>query len=92
VDQTAPADQSVLRDLRERGENPGLDGYQVSVRAYVLVAILKKRLGLPQSLYTILQVLSVTLFEQVPVHQALVVIPDTIAEGEDGNQVSLFDR
>ena len=38
----------------------------VAVSVYVLVAILKKRLGLPQSLYTILQVLSVTLFETCP--------------------------
>ena len=35
----------------------------IAISVYVLVAILKKRLGLPQSLYTILQVLSVTLFE-----------------------------
>jgi hypothetical protein len=35
------------------------------------VAIVKKRLGLPQSLYTILQILSVTLFEKTPIHQAL---------------------
>jgi IS4 transposase len=35
----------------------------VAISVYVLVAIVKKRLGLPQSLYTILQVLSVTLFE-----------------------------
>jgi len=63
-----------------------------AISVYVLVAILKKRLGLPQSLYTILQVLSVTLFEQVPIHQALALIPDTTMGGEDGNQLSLFDR
>ena len=38
----------------------------VALAVYVLVAILKKRLALPQSLYTILQVLSVTLFERMP--------------------------
>jgi hypothetical protein len=64
----------------------------VAVSVYVLVAILKKRLGLPQSLYTILQVLSVTLFENVPIHQALALLPDTIPEGELCNQLSLFDR
>lgn len=37
---------------------------------YVLVAILKKRLALEASLHEILQVLSVTLFEQVPILQA----------------------
>lgn len=39
--------------------------------AYVLVAIVKKTLNLSKSLYTILQILSVTLFEKEPVYQAL---------------------
>jgi hypothetical protein len=64
----------------------------VALSVYVLVAILKKRLALPQSLYTILQVLSLTLFEKTPIHQALAQIPDTIPEGEACNQLSLFDR
>jgi hypothetical protein len=38
---------------------------------YVLVAIIKKRLNLDQSLYTILQVLSITLFEKMPLYQIL---------------------
>jgi len=63
----------------------------VAVSVYVLVAILKKHLGLPQSLYTILQVLSVTLFERMPLIQALTIMPDSIAEDEDCNQLSLFD-
>jgi hypothetical protein len=53
----------------------------------VLVAIVKKQLELPQSLYTILQVLSVTLFEKVPIYQALAQLPDTIPEGEAYNQL-----
>jgi transposase len=64
----------------------------VAISVYVLVAILRKRLKLPQSLYTILQVLSVTLFEKVPIHQTLALLPDMIAEDEDCNQLSLFDR
>jgi hypothetical protein len=64
----------------------------IAVSVYVLVAIVKKRLGLPQSLYTILQVLSVTLFEKVPIYQALAQMPDTIAEGDVCNQLSLFVR
>jgi hypothetical protein len=39
----------------------------VAISIYVLVAIIKKRLNLDQSLYTILQVLSVTLFEKTPI-------------------------
>lgn len=41
----------------------------IAISVYVLVAILKKQLNLEPSLYTILQVLSVTLFEKRPIHQ-----------------------
>ena len=42
----------------------------IAVSVYVLVAIVKKRLGLEPSLYTILQILSVTLFEKTPILRA----------------------
>ncbi len=41
----------------------------IAVSAYVLVAIIRKRLNLELNLYTILQILSVTLFEKVPLVQ-----------------------
>jgi len=41
----------------------------IAVSTYILVAIIRKRLHLEQSLYTILQILSVTLFEKVPLNQ-----------------------
>ena len=43
----------------------------IAISVYVLVAIIKKRLNLDLSLYTILQILSVTMFEQVPIIQVL---------------------
>lgn len=43
----------------------------IAVSVYVLVAIVKKRLKLDASLYTLLQILSVTLFEKMPLQQAL---------------------
>ena len=43
----------------------------IAVSVYVLVAIVKKRLKLDASLYTLLQILSVTLFEKMPILQAL---------------------
>ena len=43
----------------------------IAVSTYLLVAILKKRLKIEASLYTILQVLSVTIFERMPILQAL---------------------
>jgi len=63
----------------------------IAISAYLLVAILKKRLDLEQSLYTILQILSVTLFEKVPVEQALSTAGDTSAIALDRNQLPLFD-
>ena len=42
----------------------------IAISVYVLVAIIKKQLNLDQSLYTILQILSVTLFEKTPILQA----------------------
>ena len=49
----------------------------IAVSVYVLVAIVKKRLGLDASLYTLLQILSLTLFEKVPILQALSQAPPT---------------
>jgi hypothetical protein len=43
----------------------------IAVSTYVLVAIMKKRLKIDLTLYTILQILSITLFEKMPVLQAL---------------------
>ncbi len=43
----------------------------IAISVYVLVAIMKKRLRLEQSLYTILQILSITLFEKTPILQVL---------------------
>jgi hypothetical protein len=43
----------------------------IAVSLYVMVAILRKRLGLQASLYQMLQILSVTLFEKTPIPRAL---------------------
>lgn len=43
----------------------------IAVSTYVLVAIMKKRLKIELSLYTILQILSISLFERIPIYQAL---------------------
>lgn len=43
----------------------------IAVSVYVLVAIIKKQLNLEASLYTLLQIFSVTLFEKIPINQAL---------------------
>ena len=63
----------------------------IAVSVYVLVAIARKRLGLEASLYQILQILSVTLFEKTPILQALQ--PSDSHENllDDPNQLILFD-
>ena len=63
----------------------------IAVSVYVLVAIVRKRLVLDASLYQILQILSLTLFEKTPILQALQA-PDSQEEFLDsGNQLILFD-
>jgi hypothetical protein len=62
-----------------------------AVAVYVLVAILKKRLGLEASLHEILQVLSVTLFEQVPILQAFQGIDSQEKSPVFANQLNLWD-
>ena len=63
----------------------------IAVSIYVLVAIVRKRLGLQVSLYQILQILSVTLFEKVLILQALEASDFQNDLLEDRNQLILFD-
>ena len=63
----------------------------IAVSVYVLVAIIKKRLNLDASLYTLLQILSVTLFEKMPIQQALQGIGYSPDSTEQSNQLNLFD-
>jgi hypothetical protein len=63
----------------------------IAVSVYVLVAIVRKRLGLPVSLYQILQILSLTLFEKTPILQALQASDSQEELPDAGNQLILFD-
>jgi hypothetical protein len=63
----------------------------IAISVYVLVAIVKKRLNLDESLYTILQILSVSLFEKIPIFQALSQADYINQEAGLGNQLNLFD-
>lgn len=62
----------------------------IAIAVYVLVAIIKKRLQLPASLYTLLQILSVTLFEKVPLVQVLSAPADKDEFLAEPNQLNLF--
>jgi Domain of unknown function (DUF4372)/Transposase DDE domain len=63
----------------------------IAITVYVLMAIVKKRLSLPRSLYTILQILSVTLFEKMPILQVLSHTNSEEPEVDDRIQLNLFD-
>ena len=62
----------------------------IAVSAYVLVAIVKKRLDLDASLYTLLQILSVTLFEKMPLQQAFPGSDSSSDSTTINNQLNLF--
>ena len=62
----------------------------ISVSVYVLVAIVRKKLNLDASLYTLLQVLSLTLFEKMPLQQAFPGDDYTSDNGSISNQLNLF--
>src|SRR5437667_4139676 len=63
----------------------------IAVSVYVLVAIVRKRLGLEASLYQILQILSLTLFEKTPILCALRPIDQDASSTENVNQLILFE-
>jgi hypothetical protein len=63
----------------------------IAVSVYVLVAIVRKRLGLDASLYQILQVLSITLFEKTPILRALQACNSQGDLLDPSNQLILFD-
>ena len=63
----------------------------IAITVYVLVAIVKKKLKLEQSLYTILQILSVAVFEKTPIDRALARTGYTDQNYSPPNQLQLFD-
>jgi len=62
----------------------------IVVSVYLIVAIIKKRLNLQESLYTILQVLSISLFERASMFQLLTFYNYTSDMDENSNQLNLF--
>jgi Domain of unknown function (DUF4372)/Transposase DDE domain len=63
----------------------------IAVSVYVLVAIIKKELKLDASLHTLLQILSVTLFEKMPLQHALAELASGSHDLDSANQLTLFD-
>jgi len=63
----------------------------IAVSVYVLVAIVKKRLNIQASLYEMLQILSLTMFEKIPIDQLLAKSVADAVQGALDNQLNLFE-
>lgn len=63
----------------------------IAVSVYVLIAIIKKRLNLDISLYTILQIISVTVFNKTPLYQMVMDTEYKTSTSIDDKQLKLFD-
>jgi hypothetical protein len=63
----------------------------IAVSVYVLVAIVKKRLKIPATLYQILQILSLTTFERIPLDQLLARAVSDEIDGDSEKQLLLFE-
>ena len=63
----------------------------IAICVYVLIAIVKKKLDLDQSLYTLLQIFSLTVFDKMPISQALQGKDYKNTVSESSNQLNLFD-
>lgn len=64
----------------------------IAVSVYVLIAIIRKRLTLEASLYTILQILSLTVFEKIPLDQSLKNCAHRFHSQPISNQLNIFDE
>ncbi len=63
----------------------------IAITVYVMVAIIRKQLDLPQSLHRILQVLSVSVFEKIPLNELLTQSDHSPNTVDNSNQLMLFD-
>ena len=63
----------------------------IAISVYVIIAIIKKRLALKPDLYTILQILSISIFEKVPITQVLMTNHVISESAQNDNQLLLFN-
>jgi Domain of unknown function (DUF4372)/Transposase DDE domain len=79
-----------IKKFYGNSENSVKSQIWIAVSVYVLVAIAKKRLNLDASLYTLLQILSLTLFEKMPLQQAFMAKEYTTTPGTPYKQLNLL--
>ena len=87
MDQAAPPDQNSFFGTSKNAVKTQI---WIAVSVYVLVAIIRKRLKLEQSLYTILQILSLTMFEKTLLNQLFEPENPQFDPTENPNQLNLF--
>jgi len=80
-----------IKAFYDTSENAVKTQIWIAICVYLLVAIVKKRLHIDASLHTILQILSVSLFEKVDIKQLLTEINFKNLDNVSGNQLFLFD-
>jgi IS4 transposase len=80
-----------IKSFYGTSENAVKSQIWIAISVYVLIAIVKKKLKLEQSLYTILQILSVIIFEQTPFLSAFQPDNYNFSEGESHKQLTLFN-
>ncbi len=79
-----------IKKFYGNSENAVKSQIWIAVSVYVLVAIVKKRFNLDASLYTLLQIFSLTLFEKIPIQQAFAGSDYISEQGNNTNQLNLF--
>ena len=80
-----------IKKFYGNSENAVKSQLWIAVSVYGIKAIVKKRLNLDASLYTLLQILSVTLFEKMPLQQAFSGSDYKMSSGVASNQLNLFE-
>jgi IS4 transposase len=80
-----------IKALYGTSENAVKTQIWIAATVYVLVAIVKKQLNLDRSLYTMLQILSVSLFEKVPLSQLFIQFDPQNEKDDSSNPLELFE-
>ncbi len=80
-----------IKSFWGQSENAVKTQIWIAVSVYVLVAIAKKKFMLKQSLYEILQILSISIFERMPINQLFQETQLQYFKEQNNNQLTLFD-
>lgn len=79
-----------IKSFYGNSENAVITQVWIAISTYLLVAIVKKKLNLDQSLYTLLQTFSLCLFEKTPINQLFTKEDYKESKDHDSNQLKMF--